>query len=265
MLYESVILGLAQGITEFLPISSSGHLILIPKIFGWSDQGLAFDVMVHLGTLVAVMFVFRKRIGDILRSVFGQGRSADKNSQIGVLIILSIIPAVIVGYLFKDYIEENFRSKTVVAVGLIFWGLFLWLANRYSRRAHYKTQSVNSISIWQAIIVAVSQAIAFIPGTSRSGITISTGLFAKMDRHTAVEFSFLISIPIIAIAGGWEMFNLFKFGFGAFNIPSLIAGFIASAISGFLAIKFLLAFVKRWGFGLFVAYRIALGAIILII
>lgn len=264
-MFESAILGIIQGITEFLPISSSGHLILIPKIFNWTDQGLAFDVMVHLGTLVAVLFAFRKKISDILKGIFGQGRSADKNSQLGVLIILSIIPAAVVGFLFKDFIATNLRSKIVVAVSLIFWGLFLWLANRYSRRAHYKTQSINSVGVWQTIVVALSQAIAFIPGTSRSGITMSAGLFTKMSRQTAVEFSFLISIPIIAIAGGWELFNLTKTGFNGVDIPGLVAGFLASAISGFIAIKFLLAFVKRWGFGLFVVYRIVLGAAILIL
>ena len=262
---ESVILGLIQGITEFLPISSSGHLILIPKIFGWQDQGLAFDVVVHLGSLVAVVFVFRKKLAEILRGIFGQGRGAEKNSQLGVLIILSIIPAGIIGYLFGDYIENNLRSKFVVAASLIFWGIFLWLANRYSRKAHYKTQNVNSVGVWQTIVVSISQAIALIPGTSRSGITMSAGLFTKMSRHTAVEFSFLMSIPIIAIAGAWELLNLFKVGFGAIDLGNLIMGFVAAAVSGFMAIKLLLAFVKHWGFGLFAVYRIALGAAVLIL
>lgn len=262
---QSIILGLIQGITEFLPISSSGHLILIPKIFGWPDQGLAFDAIVHLGTLVAVIFAFRKKISHILKGVIGQGRGQEKNSNLAALIILSIIPAALVGYFLNNYIETNLRTKEVVVIGLIFWAIILWLADRFGKRASGKTTNINSVGIKQTITVALAQAIALIPGTSRSGITMSAGLFSKLNRQTAVEFSFLISIPIIAIAGGFKLFNLIQTGFYQVDIGALITGFIASAIAGFLAIKFLLSFIKRFGFGLFVFYRLALGALILIL
>ncbi|NQU77984.1 undecaprenyl-diphosphate phosphatase [Candidatus Falkowbacteria bacterium] len=262
---QSVILGIVQGITEFLPVSSSGHLILIPEIFNWNDQGMAFDVVVHLGTLVAIIFAFRQKIAKMLKAIIGQGRGQEKQSRLSGLIILSIIPAALAGYLFNDYIEANFRSKTVVVVSLIFWAIVLWLADRRFTHTRRHTKTSSSVTIPQTITVALSQAIALIPGTSRSGITMSAGLFSKMDRSTAVEFSFLISIPIIALAGLWELFILFKTGFNGVEIGGLITGFIASALSGFVAIKFLLSFVKRWGFGLFVFYRIALGALILIL
>jgi len=262
---QSIILGIVQGITEFLPISSSGHLILIPKIFGWSDQGMAFDAVVHLGTLVAVIFAFRKKLSQIIKGVFGQGRAQEKNGKLGALIILSIVPAALVGYLASDYIESNLRTKTVVVISLIFWAAVLWFADRFSKRASYKTQSISSVGIKQTITVALAQAIALIPGTSRSGITASAGLFSKMSRQTAIEFSFLISIPIIAIAGGWKLYQLAQTGFLGVDTANLITGFVASALAGFIAIKFLLAFVKRWGFSLFVFYRIALGALILIL
>lgn len=264
-MFESAILGLIQGITEFLPISSSGHLILIPKIFDWQDPGLAFDAIIHLGTLVAVVFAFRKKLAEIIRGIFGQGRTPEKNGKLGALIILALIPAGLAGYLFKDYIENYVRVKEVVVLSLIFWAIVLWFANRYSKKVHHRTKTVNGVGIKQTIIVGLAQAIALIPGTSRSGITMSAGLFSKMNRHTAVEFSFLISIPIIIIAGGYELFQLIKSGFSGLDITSLITGFFTAAISGFLAIKFLLSFVKRWGFGLFVVYRIALGAAILIL
>lgn len=264
-MFESAILGIIQGLTEFLPISSSGHLILIPKIFNLNEPGLAFDAIIHLGTLVAVIFAFRKKISEIIRGIFGQGRVAEKNGKLGALIVLSIIPAGLVGYLFQDYINSILRAKEVVVTSLIFWAVIMWLANRRANRTHHKTKSVNSVGIKQTIIVALSQAIALIPGTSRSGITISAGLFSKMNRHTAVEFSFLISIPIIAIAGGYELIQLTKSGFSNIDITGLFIGFIVSALSGFLAIKFLLAFVKKFGFNLFVIYRIALGAAILIL
>ncbi|MBU4332389.1 undecaprenyl-diphosphatase UppP [Patescibacteria group bacterium] len=260
-----IILGIIQGLTEFLPISSSGHLILVPKILGIRDQGLDFDVIVHLGTLVAVLFAFRKKLRDIFKGVFGRGRGQEANARLGALIILSIIPAGLAGFLFKDLVENNFRSNIVVAANLIFWGLVLWLADSYSKRAHFKTKNVNSVGIFQTITVALSQALALIPGTSRSGVTMSFGMLTKMDRKTAVEFSFLISIPIIAAAAGYELFNLLREGIVIEEAKSLLVGFAAAAISGFIAIKLLLAFIKRFGFKLFAVYRILLGAAILIL
>lgn len=262
---HAIFLGLIQGLTEFLPISSSGHLILIPKLFRWPDQGLAFDIVVHLGTLLAVLFVFKKRIREILNGIFGAGRSSDSNAKLGSLIIISIIPAALVGFLLGNFIEENFRSKNLVALSLIFWALVMWRADKYYRKPKRRITDVRVVGVWQTIAVGLSQAIALIPGTSRSGITMTFGMFTKMDRRTAVEFSFLISIPVIAAAGGYGLLNLIKLGAPVFEIKEMILGFAAAFVSGISAIKFLLSFVKKRGFGIFVIYRILLGAAILIL
>jgi len=261
---QSLLLGLIQGLTEFLPVSSSGHLILLPKIFNLTDPGLAFDAFIHLGTLAALLLAFRKKSAEILGGVFGRGRSPDKNAKLAALIILSAIPVGLAGYFFNDYIEAHFRAKTIVAANLIFWGLVLWQADRFYKRRGAKIHDIYNVGIWRAIIAGLAQAIALIPGTSRSGITASAGLFTKMNRQTAVEFSFLISIPAVALAGFWELYQLFRAGFELANLTNLALGFFAAALSGFLSIRFLLAFVKHWGFGIFVLYRLALGAAILI-
>ena len=198
---QAIVLGVIQGITEFLPISSSGHLVFIPKLFGWGDQGLAFDTIMHLGTLLAVVVYFRKKLWKILRAVFLYKNKEIRNDRkLGWLLILSIIPAGIIGLFFDNWIETNLRSTTVIAFGLIFWGIILFFADRVSQKKS-STRSLGQTGWKQTLFIGCAQAIALIPGTSRSGITMTAGLFSKFNKKSAAEFSFLMSIPVIGLAG----------------------------------------------------------------
>ena len=264
---QAIILGIIQGITEFLPISSSGHLILLPQILGWKDQGIAFDAIVHLGTLLAVVFYFRKKLGSIVNSFLKPGKNSALDRRLGFLLVLSIIPAGIVGLFGKDYIENNIRSVTVIAIGLIVWGVVLLIADRLNKHwvgKNKKLSDVNNLSIKQIIGISCAQAIALIPGTSRSGITMTAGLLGKLDKKAAAEFSFLMSVPIIALAGGLKVLELCSNGLGELSIGVLVVGFIASAVSGFFAISGLLKIIQKWSFLPFVVYRIILGISLLI-
>ena len=270
---QSIVLGIVQGLTEFLPISSSGHLVFIPKIFGWVDQGIGFDVMVHLGSLLAVIIYFRKLLWKILKSFFikneplpnpplrGEGTNY---RRLGWLIILTIIPAGVVGLLFGDWIETNLRSSMVIGIGLIFWGLVLYIAERYQCRSQITDhRSLKNIGWRNALFIGCAQAIALIPGTSRSGITMTAGLFSKLDKKSAAEFSFLMSVPIIMLAGGLNLLELIQKGLGDLNLVVLVAGFVAAAVSGFVAIAGLMKIIQKWSFKPFVLYRIVVGIIIL--
>lgn len=257
---QALFLGIIQGITEFLPISSSGHLIFLPSIFGWEDQGLAFDVVVHLGSLLAVIVFFRNKLWKILKGFFAQDDLQNRN--LGLLLILSIIPAGIIGLFFGDFIETGFRSATVVGFGLIFWGVLLGLADKYSNKLQ-NPKNLEKANWKNALFIGCAQAIALIPGTSRSGITMTAGLFAKFDRKSAAEFSFLMSVPVIGLAGALKIFELLSFGLGQLSLEILSVGFIASALSGFIAISGLMKLIQRWSFMPFVYYRVVVGILIL--
>ncbi|MFA4831453.1 MAG: undecaprenyl-diphosphatase UppP, partial [Patescibacteria group bacterium] len=269
-LIQSLILGAIQGLTEFLPISSSGHLIFIPKIFGWGDQGLSFDAVVHLGTLVAVVIYFRKKLWGILRAFFHL-RITDNpdlriKRKIGWLILLTVIPAGLAGWLFGDWIEMNLRATWIIGVSMIFWGVLLGLADYFSRQ-HFNTSTLKHLNHstiqhlnWRkAMFIGCAQAVALIPGTSRSGITMTAGLFSKLDKKSAAEFSFLMSVPIIALAGAVELVKLIKMGFGDLSLLVLAVGFVAAAVSGLIAIWGLMKIIQRWSFMPFVVYRILVG------
>ncbi|MBD3311532.1 MAG: undecaprenyl-diphosphatase UppP [Candidatus Magasanikbacteria bacterium] len=261
---QAIILGAVQGLTEFLPISSSGHLIFIPKIFGWSDQGLSFDIVVHLGTLLAVIVYFRKKIMNILKSFFKKDLSANKNRRLGIILFFSIVPAGIFGLLASGWIENSLRSSGVVAFGLIFWGLILIGADVYAKKSGKKLKDLKNISNKQAILISFVQAIALIPGTSRSGITMTGGLFSGLDKKTAAEFSFLMSIPIILLAGMLGIYDLLSLGVENIDFYTLIAGFITSLLSGLAAIWILMKVIQKWNFKPFGVYRILVGLLIII-
>lgn len=257
---QAIILGFIQGATEFIPVSSSGHLIFFPKFLGWADQGLAFDVVVHLGTLLAVLIFFRKRIYTLLKGLC----SKDKLSlKLCLMFAISIIPAGAVGLLFGNYIEQSMRSSAVVAFGLIFWGIVLFLADRFNKKQQNKA-SLENITWRNAICISFAQAIALIPGTSRSGITITAGLFSKLEKTAAAEFSFLMSIPVILVAGLSKVVELMRAGEQIISYAILSIGFVSSAISGFLAIFVLMKILEKWSLTPFVVYRIAVGVLILI-
>lgn len=268
---QALVLGTIQGLTEFLPISSSGHLIFIPKIFGWSDQGLAFDAIVHVGSLMAVIVYFREKIFNILRALlknkaWNMKHGTSDLKRLGWLIVLTIIPAGLVGFFFNDWIESALRATWIIGVGLIGWGVLLGLADWYGKKLQQDKASKNLDKInWkQALFIGCAQAIALIPGTSRSGITMTAGLFSKLDKKSAAEFSFLMSVPIIALGGGLKVIELIQQGMGDLSVLVLITGFVASAISGFLAIWGLMKIIQKWSFLPFVFYRIVVGLLILV-
>lgn len=261
---QAVVLGLIQGITEFLPVSSSGHLIIIPRLFGWPDQGIAFDVVVHVGTLLAVIIFFRKKIWTLMTALISTHQERRHEKKIAWSLLFSVVPAGIAGYI----IETNDRSALVVGISLIIWGIILGIADRYSMWLAKKNASfttLETLSIKQIVLISCAQALALIPGTSRSGITMTTGLFAKLDKKTAAECSFLMGTPIIALAGIVKLIELGKYGIGNIPISALCIGFVVSAVSGLFAITCLMNVIKKWSFLPFAIYRVLIGILILLV
>jgi undecaprenyl-diphosphatase len=257
---QAIVLGAVQGVAEFFPISSSGHLILVPEIFGWEVQSVAFDAVMHVATLGAVSFAFLPEVKKILMGMLGNAKERVWG-RLGWMIIVATIPAGLAGVFLKDMIETTFRDPRVVAGSLIVWGLYLAFADR---KAPDPTpdKTVERTNWKQAISVGVAQAIALIPGTSRSGITISTGMLAGMDRETAAKFSFLVGVPAIAGAGALGFVDVFQGNIGVGTAP-LIAGFVSAFLSGFIAIRLLLSLVQMRSYLPFVFYRVGLAAFIL--
>lgn len=261
-LIQTVVLALMQGITEFLPISSSAHLILVPVIAGWQDQGLAFDVAVHVGTLSAVVAYFRHELLRMARewtgSVLGRGLTAD--ARLAWAVLWGTIPVGLAGLLFKDFIELHLRSSLVIAVTTILFGVLLGWADIAGRRQ----RDEHSIRWLDVLIIGVAQAIALIPGTSRSGITITAGLALGLTREASARFSFLLSIPVIVLAGGLETLELatseLPVAWGDIFIGALISG-----VSAYLCIHFFLKLLNRIGMWPFVLYRLVLGGVLLLL
>lgn len=262
-LLQGAILGLIQGLTEFFPVSSSGHLILVPAFFGWRDQGLAFDTILHLGTLVAVVWVFRRDISATLRGTFVQHDRAAK--RLFYQVIVASLPGIVLGGLFGTAIETAMRGPIPVAVDLAFWGLVLFAADRLSVKRQDATRDTSRVTWRQALAVGLSQALALLPGTSRSGITMTGGLLSGLDRSTAVRFSFLVSIPTIAAAGAYGLFKLMREGVPGGAAWELLAGFLVAAAAGIWAIRFLRSYVEKHSFDVFVYYRLALAVIVMIV
>ncbi|PHS71282.1 MAG: undecaprenyl-diphosphatase [Cycloclasticus sp.] len=253
-------LGLLQGLTEFLPISSSAHLILLPLLFGWEDQGLAFDVAVHVGSLLAISTYFRKDLSQIiqgwLRSVFKQQSS--KDSRLAWLIIIGTIPVGLVGLFFGNLVEIYLRSPLIIAAATIFFGLLLWRAD--SKGARYREQ--HQLTLKDAVIVGLFQVLALIPGASRSGITMTGGLFLGLTRETAARFSFLLSVPLIFLAGSLKTLELVNSA-ATVDWFSIISGVVVSAISAFVCIAVFLRLIEKIGMFPFVLYRLLLGAFLI--
>lgn len=257
---EVIILAILQGVTEFLPISSSAHLILPSAIFGWQDQGIAFDVAVHVGTLLAVMLFFRQDIGRLtvgwVQSLGGQ-HSTD--SKLAWWIILATIPAALAGLLAADYIETYLRSPWVLAITTIVFGLVLWWADATAKQQ----QSMEQLSWQQALFIGVAQAISLIPGTSRSGITMTAAMLLGLDKVSAARFSFLLSIPIIMLSGGYQASKLLSEP-ERFDLHAIFLGMGLAFISALICIHFFLKIISRMGMLPFVIYRLLLGVGLLI-
>lgn len=267
-------LALVQGLTEFLPISSSAHLILVPNLLGWPDQGLAFDVAVHLGTLIAVVGYFRS---DIVTLFFAWCRSAGAliglgaapsagasphtpDSRLAWGVILGTIPAGLVGLALMDVIELYLRSPLVIAATTIIFGLVLWYADKRSRLARDEF----TLGWGDFLVIGVAQAMALIPGTSRSGITITAGLLLGLTRQAAARYSFLLSIPIIVLSCLGVTKDLVETT-SPVDWTALGLGTLVAAVSAFLCIHFFLAFINRIGMLPFVIYRLALGVLLLVV
>jgi len=260
-LLQVVVLAIIQGLTEFLPISSSAHLILPSAVLGWPDQGLAFDVAVHVGTLIAVLSYFRKDLKRLICAWCGQCFRGNPSAEgrLGWAIILATIPAGIAGLLFDNFIETHLRSIMVIALTTIGFGLLLGVADQRST----KTKTLDTLGWKQALIIGVAQALALIPGTSRSGITMTAALALGFDRVTSARFSFLLSIPIIVLSGGFKGVELL----GATAVPwgQIVLAVALSAITAYCCIYTFLAWVDRVGMMPFVWYRLILGVVLLLL
>lgn len=256
---QIIVLALVQGLTEFLPISSSAHLILVPILTGWDDQGLAFDVAVHVGTLAAVMIYFRKEINQMFFAWIAslKGRHTE-DSKLAWGVLIGTLPAGLTGLLFKSYISDNLRTELVIATTTIIFGLLLWYADWSGKR----NRDEHSLSWKDIIIIGCAQAIALIPGTSRSGITITAGLMLGLTASAAARFSFLLSIPVIVLAGGVETLDYIKVA-NVGDMKDLVYGALISAFSAYLCIHFFLMLLERTGMRPFVIYRLLLGFILL--
>ncbi len=254
-----VFLSLIQGFTEFLPISSSAHLILVPKFLGWPDQGLAFDVALHVGTLLAVVYYFRFEIITILKDLLKslKVRETVGESTLGWAVLIGTIPVGLAGLSFNGFISENLRSPYVIAATTLIFGLALFLSDR---KVGVKSES--SINIKVAVLIGIAQAIALIPGTSRSGITITAALFLGFSRVASARFSFLLSIPVIVLAGGLEIIDLVK-SETLVVWSELFLGVVLSALSAYTCIYLFLKLISKSSMLPFVLYRLFLGVVLL--
>lgn len=256
---RGLVLGLVQGLTEFLPVSSSGHLILVPKLLGWPDQGLAFDTVLHLGTLAALAWFF----GSELKTLAVRTTKASERKATLLFIAklaAATVPAVIVAFFFGDWIEANVRSAWIVAGNLALWGVLLFVADHRSEHKKGKDAYLD-ISWTEVLILGCAQTLALLPGTSRSGVTITMALFLGFTRPAAARFSFLLALPVTLLAGAHGVWEILGEG-ATVSWPALAAGFVAAAISGAAAIKFLLSYVSKYRYDVFVAYRLALAALV---
>ena len=256
---QAIALGIIQGLSEFLPISSSAHLTLAPWLFGWEDPGLAFDVALHFGTLLAVLWYFRIEWLQLIKAAFGiitSGRIETPEKRRVIYLIVATIPGAIGGFLLQSRAEAAFRSPELIAIALISMGIVLWAVDK----AVDQRRILGEMRWIDALMIGLSQVIALIPGVSRSGSTITTARGLRFDRENAAEFSFLMSMPIIAAAVVLEGPKALHAG-GLSN--ELMSGVVASAISGWLAISILMRYVSRHSYGIFAFYRVALGITVL--
>ena len=262
-LIEAIFLGVVQGLTEFLPVSSSGHLLLGQYFLGLDQErfGLSFDVAMHLGTLVAVVAFFWQ---DLVRMAFAFLRSfrhrdfADPDQRLAYLVLASTVPAALIGYFLEDFFETVVRSPWVVVFNLVLVGVLFIVGEAVGRR----TRQASKLTFKEAVFIGLAQAAALVPGVSRSGATITLGLFLGLKREEAARFSFLMSVPIIAGAGALQLGEVVSEGMGAYDTLLFGVGFITSAIVGYLAIRFFIRFVVDHSLRAFAYYRFGLAALV---
>ncbi len=256
------VLAIVQGLTEFLPVSSSAHLILVPILTGWQDQGLAFDVAVHVGTLSAVTLYFRKEIIQMATAWFASiaGKGFSDDAKLAWAVLFGTIPVGLAGLLFKDFIEENLRTAFVLATATIVFAILLWWADTKGRgkRSEY------SIGWKDVLFIGIAQAMALIPGTSRSGATMTAALMLGLSRQAAARFSFLLSIPVIVLAGGLETLDYLKEA-NVDDMQPLLLGALISGVSAYFCIHYFLILLERIGMMPFVIYRLVLAIFLYIV
>jgi undecaprenyl-diphosphatase len=265
---QAIVMGIVQGLTEFLPISSSGHLLLIPEIAGWDDpfiSSLAFTVMLHVGTLVALFAYFWRDWARLvpagLATIRDRSFRGDPDRKLAWLIAATLPPAVVVGITLNDFFEEQVRQELLVAVTLVIGAGILWMADRVGRQE----KAIDELGFGAAFGIGCAQAIALVPGISRSGISISAGLFAGLTREGAARFSFLMATPITLGAVIWELRKLLAGETSvAVDAGILLAGMVAAAAAGFVAIALLLRYLRNHPMTIFVAYRLVLAAVVLV-
>jgi undecaprenyl-diphosphatase len=262
-LYQVIVLAVVQGLTEFLPISSTAHLVIFPWFFHWKDPGLIFDVALHAGTLLAVVIYFWRHWWGMLTSLLRKGGAADPSLQISArlfwLLVLATLPAGIAGWFLERAAEEQFRQPGIIGTAMIGVGLLMWAGDRLA--AHKYT--LHEVSLPDALLIGVAQACALIPGVSRSGATMTAALFRGISREAAARFSFLLSTPIIAGAVLKAGIDLYRAGVPPGMRLPFLTGIGVSGLVGYLAIAGLIRYLERRSFKIFVVYRIALGVLVL--
>jgi len=265
---QALVMGIVQGLTEFLPISSSGHLILVPYLLGWHDpfiDSLAFSVMLHMGTLLALLLYFRADWLRLVPAGFAALRDrsfgGDPDRRLAWLLAVSTVPAIIAGIALNDLIETRFREPRLVALTLVVGAAILWVADRTSSR----TKGVGDVTFAGAFGIGAAQALALVPGISRSGISISAGLFLGLDREAAARFSFLMATPITLGAGIWEIRKLVT-GEAGVDVPllPLVVGMLGALVAGIAAISVLLRYLRTHPTTVFVVYRLVLAAVVVV-
>jgi len=264
-LFQALVLGIVQGLTEFLPISSSGHLIVVPYLLHWNDPfitSLGFTVALHAGTLAALLLYFRddwfRLVPAGLAAVRDRSFRGDPDRRLAWLLVVSTIPGAILGVLLNDPIENAIRQPNLVAILLVIAAGVLWLADRWGTGR----RPLDQLGMPSALGIGVAQALALFPGVSRSGISIAASLFAGLDRHDAARYSFLMATPITALAVAYELVKLVRGDVGAVEVMPLVVGVVAAFISGMLAIAVLLRYVRTRSFDVFVLYRIGLAVVV---
>jgi undecaprenyl-diphosphatase len=261
---QAIVLGLVQGLTEFIPISSTAHLRIVPALLGWGDPGAAASAVIQLGTLLAVLIYFARDIGRItvafFKGLFARKPFQEHDARLGWYIIAGSVPIVIAGLAFKDFIETGARSLWIIAGSLIGLAIALWVAERVAARSQLRV--IGDLTLKDAVLIGLGQCLALIPGASRSGTTIMTGLFRRLTHEGAARFSFLLSVPAIFGSGMFELVaewdHLATLGW----VPIGIAVFV-SFVSGWLSIYFLLRYLRTHTTGLFIVYRIILGIVVI--
>lgn len=265
-LFQSIIIGLIQGLTEFLPISSSGHILIVPAILGWPDPGAAFTAVIQLGTEAAVLIYFRRDLWNIattwLDSLRKPERRSELNARMGWYLIAATIPIGILGLAFEHQIENAARNLWLVGSTLIIFGIVLGYADNVGSRK----REVGDLSVRDGILIGIAQSLALIPGVSRSGATISAGLFLGLNRRAAARFSFLLAVPAVVISGLFELYGILS-GEKAVGEPivNVIVATLVSFVVGYAVIAWLLRYISTHSFALFVGYRLLLGSGVLIL